>query len=322
VLDSPRSILVIKPSSLGDIVHTLPAAACVKHRWPEARVSWLVNPEWAPLLAGNPHLSDIIEFPRAEFGSALGWTKFPAWMRRLKERARPDLVLDFQGLLRSALIGRCSGGEVWGTSDSREGARWLHHHVVRVPPRNDPIHAVSRGLALVEAIGCPRPPQLEWPLPAGSAPRGLQTLSGFVLLHPFSRGSGKSISSSEVIAFCEKLAPQPVVLVGRSDADLPNFGHVANLLNQTTLPELCWLIRNATFTVSVDSGPMHIAAALTDRLLAIHTWSDPLRVGPYQPQAWIWKDGVIGRMAAFPDGTPCTREALPEWTAQRLSAPQ
>ena len=60
-------------------------------------------------------------------------------------------------------------------------------------------------------------------------------------------------------------------------------------MNQTDLPELIWLLRRSSFIVSVDSGPMHIGAAITPELLSIHTWSDPGSVGPYNPDAWIWK---------------------------------
>jgi heptosyltransferase-1 len=318
-LATPRSILVIKPSSLGDVVHTLPAVACVKNHWPQARIRWLVNPEWAPLLQGNPYLEDVIEFPRKRFGGMMGWTKFSGWMRALKERAHPDLVLDFQGLFRSALIGRWSGGEVWGTSDSREGARFLHHHRVEVAPRSAPVHAVTRTLALVRALGCPVPERLEWPLPSGVAPKAALP-PRYVLLHPFSRGRGKSLTVKEVSAICEALAPTPVVLAGRCDLHLPALANVTNLLNATTLPELCWLIANAAFTVSVDSGPMHIAAALTDRLLAIHTWSDPRQVGPYQPKAWVWKDDRVGQMEVFPNGEACSRSHLAAWIAARATA--
>jgi heptosyltransferase I len=310
-LESPRSILVIKPSSLGDVVHTLPAVACVKRKWPAARISWLVNPEWAPLLADNPDLDQVIEFPRKRLGGILGWTKFPGWVRALKEQTRPDLVLDFQGLFRSALIGRMVGGQVWGTSDSREGARWLHHRVARVPSRSESVHAVTRGLALVEALGCPRSDRLEWPLPEGSSPAGITLPPKYILLHPFSRGEGKSLERDEVLAFCKALAPHPVVLAGRCDIAIPSAENVIDSLNRTTLPELCWLIRNAAFTVSVDSGPMHIAAALTDRLLAIHTWSDPQKVGPFEPKAWVWKDGKIGRMGTYPEAQPCPRNEIP-----------
>lgn len=315
-MENPRSILVIKPSSLGDVVHTLPAVACVRRKWPQARISWLVNPGWAPVLRGNDCIDEVIEFPRTQLGGLLGWTRFPGWVRGLRERVKPDLVLDFQGLFRSALIGRMSGGDVWGTSDSREGARWLHHHVVSVPARGRPVHAVTRTLALVAALGCDTGGEPEWHLPSGTAP-GAELPARFVLLHPFSRGAGKSLASGEVSAFCDALAPVPVVLVGGTCTAVN--ANAINLLNATSLPELCWLIRHAAFVVSVDSGPMHIGAALTDRLLAIHTWSDPRQVGPFSPQAWVWKDGRISRMAEFPRGSECPRAGIGAWVATQVA---
>ena len=77
-----------------------------------------------------------------------------------------------------------------------------------------------------------------------------------------------------------------------------------NLANQTTLLQLIWLIRAARFTISVDSGPMHIAAAVTSQLLSIHTWSDPRRVGPYNSDAWIWKNGQLLRVRGAPERRP------------------
>ena len=314
-MDTPRSILVIKPSSLGDIVHTLPAVASVKRHWPQARVSWLVNPEWAPLLRENPYVHDVIEFPRKQLGGLFGWLRFPGWMRALRERAQPDLVLDFQGLFRSAYIARRAGGESWGTSDSREGASFLHHRVVPVPPRSAPVHAITRYLALATALGCDTS-TLEWPLPAGAAPAGIP--ERFVVLHPFARGVGKSLTIAEVVDICRALAPMPVVIVGSGDVTFPPLGNLVNLLGRTTLPELCWLLRRAEFVASVDSGPAHLAAALNERLLAIHTWSDPRQVGPFQPRAWVWKDGRIGRMADFPNAEPCERATLGAWLKTQL----
>jgi ADP-heptose:LPS heptosyltransferase len=87
-----------------------------------------------------------------------------------------------------------------------------------------------------------------------------------------------------------------VVLVGRSEETVLPADGIENLLNRTSLAELIWLIRRAAFVVSVDSGPMHIAAALTSRLISIHTWSDPAKVGPYQPDAWVWKSGRLFQM--------------------------
>jgi heptosyltransferase-1 len=98
---------------------------------------------------------------------------------------------------------------------------------------------------------------------------------------------------ADTLDFCRAVAPRPVVLVGRTSETVPRLDHVTDLLNRTTLSALIWLVRRAAFVVSVDSGPMHIASALTPRLISLHTWSDPGKVGPYRPEAWIWKDGEL-----------------------------
>lgn len=289
----PETILVIKPSSLGDVVHTLPAVALLKRQWPACRLTWLINPEWAPLLEGNPYVDEVAIFPRREFRGAAGWAKIPAWAKAMAGK-KADLVLDFQGLLRSALIARlCRGGEVAGLSDAREGARFFYDRVADV---SGTMHAVDRYLRLAAEVGAPASSALEWPLPAGSAPSGFTIGEPFVLLHPFSRGDGKSFTVTQVQEFCTALAPMRVVIAGRAAESGPAAENVTDLLNRTTLAELIWLIRRAAFVVSVDSGPMHIAAALTSRLLSIHTWSDPAKVGPYRPDAWIWKDCRLFQM--------------------------
>ncbi|MCX6966480.1 MAG: hypothetical protein NTZ46_01650 [Verrucomicrobia bacterium] len=288
---SPRSILVVKPSSLGDVVHTLPAVALLKRAYPQARLRWIVNPEWAPLLEGNPDVDEIVLFPRRELsGSVL---KQFRWLRATGAAYRSDLVLDFQGLLRSALIGRfCRGGAFFGLSDAREGARYFYDRTVPVARE----HAVNRYLHLVAALGIDTTGPLTWNLPIGSRPAGFDLEEPFVLLHPFARGEGKSLSAEEAVAFAEAL-PCPVVLAGRANVTVPKMnGKHVDLLNRTTLSELIWLIRQARFVVSVDSGPMHIAAALTPHLLSLHTWSDPALVGPCRPEAWVWKDRTLFQM--------------------------
>ena len=286
-----RRVLVVKPSSLGDIVHTLPAVHLVKRTWPWVEVVWLVNPEFAPLLEGNPDVGEVVMFPRGEFRGLRGMGRFAGWLRGLRERVGAvDLALDFQGLLRSGLMSRASGaGEAVGMSDSREGARWFHGHVV---PVDSGAHAVERNLAMVRALGVDGP--VEFKLPEGSEPAGLGAAAagGYVLLHPFSRGEGKSLSREQVRLFCEAMGARTVVVVGRLTGGplaLPE-GSV-DLVNGTTLPELAWLMRRAVYTVSVDSGPMHMAAALSARVLGIHTWSDPRKVGPWDREAHVWKAG-------------------------------
>ena len=290
----PREILVLKPSSLGDVVHALPAVALVKRRWPEARLRWLINPEWAPLLAGNPYVDETVIFPRQKLRGGRGLFRLVPWACGLRTRIRADLVVDFQGLLRSALIARlclAAGGRIVGLSDSREGAGFFYHHQAEVRGID---HAVDRYLALVRALGNPATQPLEWPLPAGQRPGRISKNPRILSFCTLSLAVPASLSrlpmSRRSAAPSLRLASSSRVAVKKPCRPLDN---VENLLNRTTLAELIWLIRRAAFVVSVDSGPMHIAAALTPRLLAIHTWSDPRKVGPYQPEAWIWKDGKL-----------------------------
>ena len=218
------------------------------------------------------------------------------WARALRERINAELVLDFQGLLRSALIAklcRGEGGRIVGLSDAREGARHFYDERVDVTGCT---HAVDRYLALVRALGIEVPDVLTWPMPVGTAPANFPSMEPFVVLHPFSRGIGKSLSLSDIEIFCHTLAPTPVVIAGRTTEPISRTANVIDLLNRTTIAELIWLLRHAAFVVSVDSGPMHIAAALGSRLVSIHTWSEPEKVGPYHRDAWVWKDGALAQV--------------------------
>jgi ADP-heptose:LPS heptosyltransferase len=119
-----------------------------------------------------------------------------------------------------------------------------------------------------------------------------------------------------------------VILVGRTEStDLDVPSNVLNLLNQTTLEELLWILQHAAYVVSVDSGPAHLAAAATDRLLAIHTWSDPCLVGPYRPGAHVWKGGHIfpaldpaSSQASAVEPSSLDAEAIAAFVNQQLSA--
>lgn len=293
-----RSVLVVKPSSLGDVVHTLSAVHRLKQSFPHLRIDWLVNPEWEPLLVGNPDLIETVSFPRLSFKGSGGWKRYREWMKNFRRRPPPDVALDFQGLLRSAWVARRSRARVvMGMSDSREGARFLHHISV---PVEEGIHAVDRYQQLVTACGAASAPA-QFSLPAGQPPEGVfptAELGDFVLLHPFARGAEKSMSVEQVKAFCERIAPVSVIVVGRASISenlLQLPANARNLLNRTALPELIWLMRRARFFVSVDSGPMHMAAAISSNVLSIHTWSDPRLVGPYPTDAWVWKGGKVLR---------------------------
>ena len=302
---TPRSILILKPSSFGDIIHTLPAVARLRARWPTSRISWLVNPEWSPLLRGNPLVDEVLIFPRPDFRGWVGPFRFHHWLHARIVGLRPDLALDFQGLLRTALVGRAAGaGTFAGLGDAREGARWFYDETVPVPTGVP--HAVERYLALTDRItaaatgirpGLPVEP-LSFPLPLGEPVGDIQPPAGrYVLLHPFARGADKSLTIEQVQLICARLSPQQVVVVGQqADPTITLPPNGLNLLNRTSIPQLIWLLRQAAFVISVDSGPAHLAAALGKPMVAVHTWSDPRRVGPYHPDAWVLRGGELLRV--------------------------
>lgn len=300
----PSSLLFLKPGSFGDIVHALPCAAALKLHWPATRLTWLVDERWKPLLKGNPHIDEIVTFPRQQFRGLGGKIRSIPWAMALK-RLHPDIALDLQGLIRSALMAKLSRpGKIVGLGDAREGASWFYDEVTPVEKGE---HAVLRYLRSLQTLGVPRPASLEFSLPAGTAPASSVLIPNpFILLHPFARGAGKSLAPDQVIQLCAALKPYRVIVAGQGKLDRPLPDNATSLLNQTNISELIWLLRAASAVVSVDSGPMHIAAAVGARLLSIHTWSDPREVGPFNEDAWIWQGGAIRRQQLVPT------EALPE----------
>jgi heptosyltransferase I len=288
------SILVIKPSSLGDIVHTLPAVAAIRDAHPGAKITWVMNPEFTPLLRGNPDVDHIHGFPRRDFSGLGAPVKFGPWFKETR-KLKPDLALDFQGLIRSAFIARASGAkQVYGMSDGREGSRFFYSKTAKVNKRE---HAVERYLKLAELAGARIGEALRCPLPTGDPLPRFDEYPPFILLHPFARGSGKSLTNKLIEEICVAFAPTRVVVVGKTGRQIDVAENCVELTNQTSLLQLVRLIRVAKFVISVDSGPMHIAASVNDRLLSIHTWTNPRRVGPYNPDAWIWKHGTIARVS-------------------------
>ena len=129
------------------------------------------------------------------------------------------------------------------------------------------------------------------------------------MLHPYARGEGKSLSEVGIRAVIRGVTSLPatmptltqplrVIIVGRGEAlgDLPP--QVEDWSNRTDLLELTAILRGASFIISSDSGPMHLAAALhPSRTLAIHLWSDPMKVGPCFPESLVWKNGRLSKVA-------------------------
>src|SRR5262245_31335375 len=155
----PQRICLIKPSALGDIVQALPVLSALRGRFPQSHIAWVVNRSYADLLAGHPHLDELLIFDRGAAGS--GWIGACSSMRRLCDELvaqRFDLACDLQGLLRSGLMtGATHAARRVGLGDCREGARLFCTDIVRVPA--DRQSAVDRYWLVAEALGAGSEPK-------------------------------------------------------------------------------------------------------------------------------------------------------------------
>ncbi|MFC1653149.1 glycosyltransferase family 9 protein, partial [Planctomycetota bacterium] len=153
--DRYQRILIIKPSALGDIVLALPALSLIRTSFPEAQISWLVCPEFAPLLEGHPYINDLIHFDRRSirraWRSKQGWYALRDLVRELRSH-HFDVVFDFQGLLRTGLAGRLTGApDRFGPANAREGAPLFYSH--RIKPDEGTQHLVDHYHRIVTAAG-------------------------------------------------------------------------------------------------------------------------------------------------------------------------
>ena len=122
----PNRILIIKTGSLGDIIHALPTLAALRSRFPKASITWLVKKEWAEILEGNPNLNEVL-------ATNFAITQWVGLIRTLREKGF-DLVVDLQGLFRSAFLAKISGAPmVVGFAQGREASPWFYSHRVNLP---------------------------------------------------------------------------------------------------------------------------------------------------------------------------------------------
>ncbi|MGH9581373.1 MAG: glycosyltransferase family 9 protein [Bryobacteraceae bacterium] len=270
----PKNILVIRLGAMGDILHALPAVASLKKSFPASRISWLVAPRWLPLFAGNPSIDELIPFKRG------GIRAFAASCRRLRG-SRPDLAIDFQGLVQSALCGRIAQpGRLFGFDRgvAREPlAAFFYTH--RTPVKGP--HRIERNLQLAAAAGAADLIEEAWIPPGreeGSLPSG-----PFVLTSPFAGWKSKEwpIENYEKLAF--RLRKEGLELVANvpaeSAAELRGAKHL--ILHTSSLAGLIAATRRATAVLGLDSGPLHLAAALRKPGVGLFGPTDPAATGPF-----------------------------------------
>ncbi|MFT3990124.1 MAG: glycosyltransferase family 9 protein [Luteolibacter sp.] len=278
-----KSLLVIKPSSLGDIVHGLQILQSVKRQLPECRVTWVVRDRFAGLVEAAPFVDEVIRFRRKE-----GFRGIWEILETLRRR-RFDVVWDLQGLLRSGLMAAAAKAPVKrGRRDSREGAG-LFTKPVAEPVGEGPYHAIRVLQEFPKAHGLD--PEVTFPLELKPGPRFAWSSffngdpnAQFVIFTD-SRGVGKewpkfdalthliwkNIPGSRV-AWC---AGQPTSPGG----EIPE-GRFLNLTG-CPLDEMIELCRQPSVFIGNDSGPMHLSAAVGNKVLAIFGPTSPLRFGPW-----------------------------------------
>lgn len=328
-------VLVIKPSSLGDIVHALPVLAGLRAAYPRAHIAWLVARPFVSLLDRHPLLDAVIPFDRKHYGhmwrsprAALDFLKFCFAIRR----QRFDLIIDLQGLFRSGFLACVAGARRRvGFADGRELSWLFMTQRVRGPwssrkgaGRRDPasdVHAVEKNLHLARALGLQvDPPRFPLGLCEADRRSASALLAGaglaggrFTVVAPGARWDSKRWpveSWAGLIDRLEGAGVGPCVLLGAPDEREGADAIVArcrskpaNLVGRTSLRELTALLELAERVVCCDSGPMHIAAALGKPMVALFGPTNAARTGPYDSRAQV--------LALPLDCSPCYARVCP-----------
>ncbi len=311
-------ILIVKLSAIGDVIHTLPALTALRRYYPDARIDWLVEDGASDLVQGHAALSRALVWRRREFVELLKTGRlfsavrlFLSLLLQLRD-TRYDLVLDFQALLKSSLwIFLARGGSKAGFGPGMEHAEKSHLFLnERIPALSMEIHALDRGLMLLEALGIPNSPVL-YDLPIGEkdeaaaqqllAESGVQWDQPLVAINPVAKWPTKLWSPQRFRALAERLLESgfQVVFTGSKEDRLclddvtGTLGaSVSRLDGRTTLKVLAAVYRLASVVVSTDTGPMHLAAAVGTPVVALFGPTAPSRTGPYGKGHLVLRAGV------------------------------
>jgi heptosyltransferase I len=281
--------LIVRLSSLGDIIFTLPMLAALRDTFCRSHIAWAVNERWKPLLEGNPDLNDIITLPNSSISA------FFKCGKRLREN-NYTCVIDVQGLYKSALLAKLTQVKQrigYSFSFAREGAASLFYSQ-RVKPTTK--HMVDMNLELAAAAGArisgPRFP-LTIPGEAQNAVNQFLTslkISRYVVLSPGGGWLSKLWPPDRFGELALKLwdahGLRIIVNCGPGEAQLAeivvaNSAAAMPIIVQYGIPETMALLRGAELVVAADSGPLHLANALGTPVVGLYGPTSPDRNGPY-----------------------------------------
>ena len=328
------NILIVKLSAIGDVIHTLPSLAALRKLYPEAHITWVVEEAAAGLVNNHPLLDAVLISRRKSWIKYLGKGEFSRPLREMRAflrelRKRPyDLVIDFHGLLKSALIVLLSGGKRKLGYDSMQELSGLFYN--EKIPEDMNKHAVDRYLDFPRHLGA-KIAKAQFILPSDNAAQTrIQSLlekyhlenKKFIAVNPVAYWETKLWNDEKFAGLADLIKTKlnmEVVFTGSEKRSIEKITtrmqeKAVNLAGETTLPELAYLYQKALLLVTTDSGPMHLAAAVGTPVVALFGPTDPQRTGPYG-------DGHVIIRADLPCSpcllkkcptTKCMQDILPE----------
>ena len=294
--EAAERYLIVRLTALGDVLHTLPAVSALRAAHPGARIDWVVDRKWAPVLEGCSALNEVVPFDRGSLYSSA------VCVNRLRQ-VRYICAIDFQGLYKSSLLALLSGAprRIGFERDwAREGGAALLY-TERVIPTGR--HVAELNYALAVRAGAARPAKPEYPLriPAGGvasvrARLAERRIENYIVVAPGGSWRAKCWPAERFGEFCREFekncASRPVVIQGPGERPLveevcraaaPSMPSVM----ATSIEELMALLARARCVVAVDSGPLHLAAALGAPVVGLYGPTDPARNGPFVPGAVV-----------------------------------
>ncbi|MBN1461156.1 MAG: glycosyltransferase family 9 protein [Armatimonadetes bacterium] len=298
-LAEPKRLLLVKLSSIGDVVQSLPVARSLRRRFPNAYLAWAVGPAAADVVAGHPDLDRVVIVGGAPGHEAEGLDVVPplsavGTLRRALRRYEFDTTLDLQGLFKSALVARLSG------APRRVGFRTLHEGTFllnnrRLVPNRRDVHAVDSYLDFAEVFGASREP-VEFRIAISETDREVvdELLAGheeLAALIPGARWDSKMWPAERFAAVADTVAERfgltSVVTGASRDTELAARiasaarRPILDLTGRTTLKQAAELFRRCRVTIGNDTGPLYISSAVGTRTVALFGPSDAHRLGPY-----------------------------------------
>jgi lipopolysaccharide heptosyltransferase I len=291
-------ILLLKPSSLGDVIHAVPVLRLIKRHLPESQIYWWLDKSLTPLLEGDPDLAGIIPFDRKRWANPRFWPE--AFQSVQTTRAMHfDWAIDLQGLARSAIFGWLANADnFFGLDNLREGAReGARGFYDLTPPRSpDGAHAVDRYLSILPLLKIPTHWDFQW-LPVRTAAQdSIQhkwhpSDSRWIAIIPGGRWDNKRWPADSFAQTVRRLSKTTdarfVILGGKEDQSLGRTiaeavpGQCLDLTGKTSLPEMIEWMRVCSLAISNDTGPMHVAAAVHTPVIGLFGPTDPYCTGPY-----------------------------------------